>query len=86
MTQLFDPAIAKTALVVLTALSLAYIAISTFTSYWKLRQFSGPRLAAFSQLWLFNVTANGDLYLAIEKLKRKYGNFLLTTELELVLT
>lgn len=50
-----------------------YFLITTIISYRKLRHIKGPRLAALSQLWLFNVTAKGDVYLAAEHVLRKYG-------------
>lgn len=67
-----------TQLVTLTALFIATLAlalcvVTSILSYRKLRHIPGPRLAAISQLWLFNVTARGDLYLAAEKVLRKYG-------------
>lgn len=53
--------------------SFLYFVSSTISTYRKLRHIPGPRLAAFSQLWLFNVTAKGDVYLSAEKVLRKYG-------------
>lgn len=61
------------AAVVLASVGLVYYAVASISSYRKLRHIPGPRLAAFSQLWLFKVTAGGDLYLTAEKVIRKYG-------------
>lgn len=55
------------------ALGITYFITSTIITYRKLRHFPGPRLAAFSQLWIFNVTAKGDVYLSAEEVLRKYG-------------
>jgi hypothetical protein len=54
-----------------------YLAVREWLSYRKLRHFRGPRLAAFSQLWLFKVTIKGDLYLAMGDALKKYGQYLL---------
>lgn len=61
------------AAVILACAGLVYYAATSISSYRKLRHIPGPRLAAFSQLWLFKVTAGGDLYLTAEKVIRKYG-------------
>ncbi len=73
MPQLFDLSQAKSALVLLVIVFAGYFVTSRSLSYRKLRQFPGPFLASFSELWLFNVTAKGDLYLSAEKALRKYG-------------
>ena len=78
MAQLLESDTARNGLLVLVAITAVYFTVNTLLSYRKLSQFPGPRLAAFSQLWLFNVTANGDLYLAAEQALRKYGDFSLT--------
>lgn len=57
----------------LALLGLGYLAVITIISYRKLQHIPGPRLAAFSQLWLFKVTTQGDIYLQMEKVLRKYG-------------
>lgn len=62
-------------LLVACLLSVIYLVANTFITYRKLRHIPGPRLAAFSQLWLFNVTAKGDVYLSAEKVLREYGAF-----------
>lgn len=60
-------------LVLAVALNITYFIANTIVTYRKLRHVPGPRLAAFSQLWLFNVTAKGDVYLSAEQVLRKYG-------------
>lgn len=52
---------------------VTYYVATSIKSYRKLQHFSGPWLASFSQLWLFSVTARGDLYLEAERVLRKYG-------------
>jgi hypothetical protein len=74
MAQVFDPSKIRPVLATLAAVTIAYLITTTFLSYRKLRHFPGPRLAAFSQLWLFNVTSKGNLYLAAERVLRKYGS------------
>lgn len=60
-------------LLLAVALNITYFIANTIITYRKLRHVPGPRLAAFSQLWLFNVTAKGDVYLSAEQVLRKYG-------------
>jgi hypothetical protein len=52
-----------------------YVLVSSFTSYWRLRHIPGPPLACVSQLWLFQVTAQGRLYLAAEDAFKRYGSY-----------
>lgn len=73
MVYLVNATRVTSAAVILTVLGLVYYAVTSIRSYRKLRHIPGPRLAAFSQLWLFKVTAGGDLYLTAEKVLRKYG-------------
>ena len=60
-------------LAALGIVALAWLVVNTFVSYRKLRHIPGPWLARISQLWLFNVTFKGDLYLAMEDVIQKYG-------------
>ncbi|KAK4219774.1 cytochrome P450 [Rhypophila decipiens] len=53
-------------------LSLHLIA-TTLRSWHKLRDFPGPRLASFSNLWLFVSALSGKAYLHRMDLRRKYG-------------
>lgn len=62
------------------ALGIVYSIANTIITYRKLRHIPGPRLAAFSQLWLFNITAKGDVYLSAEHVLRKYGMYLRSRE------
>ncbi|OAL19458.1 hypothetical protein AYO22_09620 [Fonsecaea multimorphosa] len=65
-----------------TQLGLAFLGVaavvwfgfSTVISYRKLSHIPGPWLACFSQLWIFNVTSKGDLYLTMEEVLHKYGS------------
>lgn len=52
---------------------VAYYVSASIKGYRKLRHIPGPWLASFSQLWLFNVTARGDIHLEAERVLRKYG-------------
>ena len=57
----------------LAALLVIYCCITTYISYRRLAHIPGPRLAAISELWLFNATSKGDLYLEGERVLRHYG-------------
>lgn len=70
---MFDPSIIKPGLAAFAAITIAYFVLTTWLSYRKLRYFPGPRLAALSELWLFNATANRNLYLVAERVLRQYG-------------
>lgn len=50
-----------------------YLCATTWRSYARLAHIPGPRLAAFSELWFFNVTSKGDLYLEAERMLRQHG-------------
>lgn len=56
---------------VIVAISL--FSASTFVSYRKLQHVPGPRLAAFTQLWLARATSKGSLYLTLGKVLDEYG-------------
>ena len=73
MTQLLGPSLTKPALAVLGVLAFCYFVVRSILLYRKRRHIPGPRLAALSELWLFNATAKGDLYLSGEQVLRKYG-------------
>jgi len=73
MAQWLDVSRLTWAGVGLILLGVAYYVVTTIVSYRKLQHIPGPRLAAISELWMFNVTAKGDIYLEMEKTLRKYG-------------
>lgn len=73
MVHLVDSGRVTLAFAILLGIALVYHIASSIHSYRKLRHIPGPRFAALSQLWLFNVTAKGDLFLTAEKVLRKYG-------------
>jgi hypothetical protein len=59
------------------ALFLAlWSALSTWRQYYRLRQFKGPRLAAFSKWWLIKKVGGGRAYLDFWEVTQKYGMFL----------
>ncbi|KIW79697.1 hypothetical protein Z517_06311 [Fonsecaea pedrosoi CBS 271.37] len=64
-------------LILLGAFAIVWFVFSTVVSYRKLRHIPGPWLACFSQLWIFNVTTKGDLYLTMEEVLHKYGTILI---------
>lgn len=55
------------------ALTAAYLVIGASVNYFKLRQFKGPPLAAFSRLWLFWQSVNARVNRAQFNAIRKYG-------------
>lgn len=57
------------------ALFVIYCGATTYLSYRRLAHIPGPRLAAVSELWFFNATSKGDLYLEAERVLRQYGLF-----------
>lgn len=73
MVQIIDSERATLAFSFLLIGFVLYYVATSVASYRKLRHIPGPRLAAWSQLWLFNVTAGGDLYSTAEKVLRRYG-------------
>lgn len=52
---------------------LLLLILSTIRGYLRLRHIPGPRLACFSEIWLFKATAKGDLYKDLENVLRTYG-------------
>ncbi|KAM7185549.1 cytochrome P450 [Rhypophila sp. PSN 637] len=50
-----------------------HLIVTTLLSWHKLRDFPGPRLASFSNLWLFVTALSGKAYLHRMDLRRKYG-------------
>lgn len=57
----------------LLAVFISYLLIGSIVNYRKLRQFRGPRLAAFSRLWLFKKECEGRLPHEFQDALRKYG-------------
>src|SRR5262245_32831368 len=53
---------------------VAYHVISTIRSWWKLRRFKGPWLAAFSYLWLAQTAASGKAWKIHLDARKKYGS------------
>ena len=68
-----DHATSWPVLPVVIALIAIYYGVTTYISYRRLAHIPGPKLAALSELWFFNATSKGDLYLEAERLLRKYG-------------
>lgn len=59
--------------IALVAIFIVYYLSTRTRSYVKLRQFPGPWLASFSELWLFRQTSSGEMHLGIAEVIRKYG-------------
>jgi hypothetical protein len=73
MPRIVDLSNVVSAVAIFGVFAAVYFAISTLISYPKLRHVPGPALAAFSELWLFNATSKGNVYLSAEDVLRKYG-------------
>ncbi|OCT52775.1 pisatin demethylase [Cladophialophora carrionii] len=59
---------------IILALGLAYLAIDTIYSWYRLRHVPGPFSAGFSKWWLFKHTWNGTLYLESAEQCFKHGS------------
>jgi hypothetical protein len=73
MASIFAASHVLLALAAIVTVAVVWLVVSAVVSYRRLRHISGPWLAGISQLWLFNVTFRGDLYLAMEEVLEKYG-------------
>lgn len=54
-------------------LVLAYLIVSTGRSYWRLRKFKGPPLAAISDLWYIRAAISQKPHLYLSDVCTKYG-------------
>lgn len=52
---------------------LTYYLISTTRAYFKLREFKGPRVAAFSNLWYIRAAVSGKPHLYLADVCTQYG-------------
>src|ERR1700744_1720180 len=52
---------------------VVYTLVSTARSYWRLRHFKGPPLAAFSHLWYIRAALSGRGHLYLSEVCTKYG-------------
>ncbi|KAK9893895.1 isobutene-forming enzyme and benzoate 4-hydroxylase [Cystobasidium minutum MCA 4210] len=65
---------AAVALVLVVGVILAHVAFYLLDPH-NLRKFPGPRLAAFSDLWLMQKARSGKRYLHINEAHKKYGKY-----------
>ena len=56
-------------------LLVVYSVASTARSYWRLRHFKGPRLAAFSQLWYIRAAISEKAHLYLSDVCTEYGAY-----------
>jgi hypothetical protein len=73
MSSIFALSHTVLGLAAIGTVAAVWLVISTVVSYRHLRHIPGPWLACFSQLWMFNITFKGDLYLAMDEVLQKYG-------------
>lgn len=52
---------------------LSYYVATTYLAWYRLRRFSGPPIAAFSNIWGFLTLALGNCHNVIEREQKKYG-------------
>ncbi|KAF4556516.1 Cytochrome P450-like protein 48 [Elsinoe fawcettii] len=71
--------------------AIVLLTLQSLSSYFRLRQFPGPKLAAFSRLWMLKCVYNKDLHLQLKAACDKYGpiirigpNDLVTSDPELL--
>lgn len=50
-----------------------YYSASTYTTYRRLRQIPGPRIAGFSKWWMLRNTLGGSMHLALKEACETYG-------------
>jgi hypothetical protein len=53
---------------------LLYLTFKAVDSFRKLQHIPGPRLAAWTELWLLSATLKGNFHLTAGSLLRKYGH------------
>ena len=52
---------------------LVYLIYSSIRLYWRLRQFKGPRWAAWSSLWYLHASVSGRAHLELSEVCNRYG-------------
>ena len=57
----------------LLAVFLAYLSVSTYLSWQRLRHVPGPPAAAFSKWWMLRNTLRGNMHLALKQACEDYG-------------
>lgn len=50
-----------------------YLVVASVHSYWRLRHFKGPKLAAWTDLWYVKLSQSGKAHLLLGELVDKYG-------------
>lgn len=53
-----------------------FLVASCVHSYWRLRHFKGPRLAAWTDFWYVKLSTSGEAHLLLGDLVDKYGEYL----------
>lgn len=52
---------------------LLYLVLNAVNTFYRLRHFPGPPLAAWTELWLFKAAVGGNFHLTAAKLLQTYG-------------
>lgn len=58
---------------------LLYLIALTFQQYYALKGFNGPRIAAFTRLWLLRANSSGEMNKAFTHINDQYGERLHAT-------
>ncbi len=61
---------------ILLGLGLIWYIINTIRSYLRLRQFKGPNIAGFSNIWIFSSTLRGELNERTADILKDHGSYL----------
>jgi hypothetical protein len=60
--------------VILASIVGVYL-VQTFRSWYRLRHFKGPFIAALSRIWLVRTISGGRMHLDFQEVNQKYGMF-----------
>ena len=70
--EIFSPKVFASLAIILL---ISYTCIIWFVQYRRLRDFQGPRSAAWLNLWLFRKMVGGQMHLEFYQSFKKYGQY-----------
>lgn len=59
--------------IVAPALLFIYVAYTFVAAYWRLRNFNGPKIAAWTDLYFLNLSVTGRQHVILSELVDEYG-------------
>lgn len=59
--------------IILSLAIVTFLVISTVRSFWRLRHFQGPPVAAWTKLWLLRTVTSGRMHQIFYKTTKEYG-------------